>query len=304
MGWPLVAAAGIAAGSSLLSGLVQGQQQKAISKTEYQRQKEFAQMGIRWKVEDAKAAGLHPLAALGANTLNYSPQHIGATDYGLSNMGQDISRALRKMPTKQEKDQYILDTEIKREILNNWKLRNQGLYKDLHEIIAEPVMIKSNPYGLDGQADGFYSGKAGGDIIEGQKGYYFVPKQITSSSHIGIESGTSPFSQRAIDERERVRTLPTQQMSEPMESSITANIQDLALAFKDWAGDLVKYYNPDSKKAKEWHEYLRRIKPKERRPGKELRYNPKFKVWVWRKRDGLPRLFDVDRDAMFNWVRP
>lgn len=307
MGWPLVAAAGIAAGSGLLGGIVQGQQSKALAKDEYERQKEFAQMGIRWKVEDAKAAGLHPLAALGANTLNYSPVRVGGTDYGLSKMGQDISRALGKMPTQQEKEERLLDLEIKRKILANWDLRNQGLYKDLHEIVAEPVMMNSsNPYGLTsmGQDIGMYSPKAGGQIIQGQQGYYFSPKQINPSEFIGIETGTSPFSQRAIDDRKRVRTLPTQQMSEPMESSLTANIQDLALAFKDYFGDLTMYYNPDSKKAKEWHEYLRSIKPRERRPGQELRYNPKYRVWVWRKRDGLPRLFDVDRDGMFNWVRP
>jgi len=30
-------------------------------------QREFAKMGIRWRVEDAKAAGLHPLVAMGSN---------------------------------------------------------------------------------------------------------------------------------------------------------------------------------------------------------------------------------------------
>lgn len=36
-------------------------------------QKEFAQMGVRWRVEDAKAAGLHPLAALGVQPSQSSP---------------------------------------------------------------------------------------------------------------------------------------------------------------------------------------------------------------------------------------
>lgn len=36
-------------------------------------QREFAQNGIRWRVDDAKAAGLHPLAALGASSASYSP---------------------------------------------------------------------------------------------------------------------------------------------------------------------------------------------------------------------------------------
>lgn len=36
-------------------------------------QREFAQMGIRWKVDDAKAAGLHPLYALGGSGAAYAP---------------------------------------------------------------------------------------------------------------------------------------------------------------------------------------------------------------------------------------
>ena len=40
-------------------------------------QREFAQNGIRWKVADAEAAGIHPLAALGAQTTPYQPVSIG-----------------------------------------------------------------------------------------------------------------------------------------------------------------------------------------------------------------------------------
>lgn len=60
-------------------------------------QREFAQQGIRWKVADAQAAGLHPLAALGAQTSSFS-NVVGAdipvprTDFG--GMGQDLGRAI------------------------------------------------------------------------------------------------------------------------------------------------------------------------------------------------------------------
>lgn len=52
-------------------------------------QKEFAQHGLRWRVEDAKAAGLHPLSALGAQGLPaYSPVGVdsggGATSAALA----------------------------------------------------------------------------------------------------------------------------------------------------------------------------------------------------------------------------
>lgn len=59
-------------------------------------QKEFAQHGIQWKVADAKAAGVHPLAALGASTHSFAPVSIGSSSMAstFSAMGQDVSRAM------------------------------------------------------------------------------------------------------------------------------------------------------------------------------------------------------------------
>lgn len=58
-------------------------------------QKQFAQQGIQWKVADARAAGVHPMFALGANTVSFAPQSLG--DVGteaMSRAGQDIGRAI------------------------------------------------------------------------------------------------------------------------------------------------------------------------------------------------------------------
>ena len=64
--------AAIGAGSSLIGGLIGSNDQEKQSKKDYKRQKEFAQNAVRWRVADAEAAGLHPLAALGASTASYS----------------------------------------------------------------------------------------------------------------------------------------------------------------------------------------------------------------------------------------
>lgn len=55
-------------------------------------QKEFAQSGIQWKVEDAKKSGIHPLYALGANTVSYTPTQVGGGDFAAA--GQNIGRAI------------------------------------------------------------------------------------------------------------------------------------------------------------------------------------------------------------------
>lgn len=72
-----------------------------------QLQKDFAQQGIRWKVDDAKAAGLHPLYAIGANTTSYQPVSIGGSSGGgstYSDMGQNIGRALQAQQTSEERE--------------------------------------------------------------------------------------------------------------------------------------------------------------------------------------------------------
>lgn len=95
-----------------------------------QLQKDFAQQGIRWKVADAKAAGIHPLYALGATTHSYSPVSVGTTadtslGSAVASAGQDISRSINatrtapermeaKMVSKLQLEGLALDNEIKR----------------------------------------------------------------------------------------------------------------------------------------------------------------------------------------------
>lgn len=47
--------------------------QNKINKENIELQREFAQHGISWKVDDAISAGIHPLAALGADTMSFTP---------------------------------------------------------------------------------------------------------------------------------------------------------------------------------------------------------------------------------------
>lgn len=81
--------------------------EKELAAQNIANQKEFAQQGIRWKVADAQAAGLHPLAALGAQTSSFSNvvggnYDIPKTDFG--GMGQDIGRAIEAGSTASERN--------------------------------------------------------------------------------------------------------------------------------------------------------------------------------------------------------
>lgn len=69
--------------------------QQDLSAQNIALQREFAKKGIQWRVADAKAAGIHPLYALGANTNSFSP--VSQISYevgsGLGAAGQAIDAA-------------------------------------------------------------------------------------------------------------------------------------------------------------------------------------------------------------------
>jgi len=115
----------ISAGTSLIGGLFGASSQKKANAKNAALQKEFAQNSIRWKVNDAKEAGIHPLAALGASTAAASPS-FKAGDYGFINqMGQDVGSSINRTlsPAGQSK-RYT-------QMAQSLSLRNQHLQNEL-----------------------------------------------------------------------------------------------------------------------------------------------------------------------------
>lgn len=86
------------------------------NKFNYDMQKEFAQHSLRWRIEDAAAAGIHPLAALGAQSYQATPSAVGYEDRRdrgavYRNLGQNISRAISSTRTSAEKAREALEIE-------------------------------------------------------------------------------------------------------------------------------------------------------------------------------------------------
>lgn len=109
------------------------QMQREFWEKNYAMQKEFAQSGIRWRVEDAKAAGVHPLFALGGGGAAASPTaYVGGDtsvshsgDY-LAKMGQDLGRAISATSTAAERSENkIGQLAIERGELENALLRSK-----------------------------------------------------------------------------------------------------------------------------------------------------------------------------------
>lgn len=117
--------AAIAAGSALgnvAGAVISSRETRRASERNEAMQMRFAKEGIRWKVEDAKRAGISPEYALGASTMSFSPTHTASNAGDLvADAGQNIARAALATSTKAERD---LDAQLKVQTLRGMTLDN------------------------------------------------------------------------------------------------------------------------------------------------------------------------------------
>lgn len=189
-------------------------QQVREAETNRLQQEKFAQQGIRWKVADATAAGLHPLAALGAQVISPSGFNVGsaspvsvnteAPSTDLGSMGQDISRAISAMGTQEEKlsdyQTKLQALQLERGSLENTLLKAQIL-KASQPAARQPGLPLANPkLGIDGQP-ATASTTTGGFPVSADK---IEQKADTIPKHarlrlLGLPLNTAPFASDAED---------------------------------------------------------------------------------------------------------
>lgn len=142
----------VASGAGDIAGGLLGYfgQQEATQKN-IDMQRDFAQHGIQWKVEDAARAGINPLYALGASTS--SPGFTIAPNDHLAdmahNLGQDISRSVGSTMSAEDR--------AKRDAMDKLNLERVSLQNDLlrHQIAA--VRQPENPpLPIDGSVSGVH----------------------------------------------------------------------------------------------------------------------------------------------------
>lgn len=147
----------ISGGASLLGGILGGNSSKKIAAQQMRMQKEFAQNGIQWKVADAQKAGVHPLYALGANTVSYSPVSVGDSSLasGISQAGQDIGRAVAATASEPGRNK-ILQGQMDQLALQRAGLENQLLASQIAKTnasIGPPMPGPAITRLVDGQGD-------------------------------------------------------------------------------------------------------------------------------------------------------
>jgi len=235
MAWQAAAVgAGISAIGSLLGAKITGDSNERAAKKNIAMQKQFAQQGIRWKVEDAKKAGIHPLAALGANTISYKPTHVGQNygDLGMGRIGQDISRSINSQKTKEERDHAIqmrwLDEQKSRKELGIMGLEEARLQRDLLNSPSMPA-----------------AGSAG--IIPGQTGVNQIPAEQVLSGSLGVEKSVRPFHKMVIDQKGRISFTVGKAMEEALENDFPSWIKyignsvhdNIRHTFRSWMDTIV-----------------------------------------------------------------
>lgn len=200
----------------------------AWAREEAQRQREFAQMGIQWKMNDARAAGLHPVAALGGSGASSTPIVVGGGAVpevrsggvggapgptgsshmanALGGMGQNIARALVAAETAEERERRELELE-------HMRLRNRLVDAQITETYASIMGQPQNPP-MASTSSGV------GKPVSSIGAIQVNPSQVTSHAP-GLahqEAGATPFTKRFNMGGGASIVMPSQAAAESLEA--------------------------------------------------------------------------------------
>lgn len=163
----------ISAGTSLLGGFLNSnatkkanEQSAALARENIQLQKDFAQQGLTWKIDDAfrNADRVHPIYSMGASTPSFSPvsaNFAADTSVGsaVASAGQDIGRAVHATATgKQRADAFTVASQklsLEKGALENELLRTELASKNgrLRQNATPSLPMPGDAYLIPGQGN-------------------------------------------------------------------------------------------------------------------------------------------------------
>jgi len=254
----------ISAGANLIGGIMGNNQAKAQTRL----QKQFAQEGIQWKVEDAKKAGVSPLFALGAPTHSYSPVNVGALPNSIAAAGQDIGRAVASTADNTTRlDAYTKAAQAL--ALQKTGLENELLATQIaktRQSVTPPMPGNRDRYLIDGQPDSGLAAASRGQVntkpMERQSSATNAPSQEAAAiSDVGYSrtpTGYAPvYSKDLMDRQEEdwIGNLAWNIRNRLMPSIGAANNPpDYTVPGKIWVYNVLKqeYQLVDDKKTGSW----------------------------------------------------
>lgn len=242
-------------GGNLAGGKMTADSQARANRENIQYQKEFAQHGIKWRVQDAIDAGLHPLAALGAQTSSFAPSSVGS-DYGyLGNMGQDMRDIVKKFDQK-NRNRMDIEDKMKLEELRHMELINLGLRKD-----------------LDGGSPDNMT-----DHMQDPSKVVVQPSQPTAMGNPGIAAGIYPMMKYTQAPGGWIFPTPQQDIQELISEGMNPT---QARYMKDWIKDRsldVKHMrNPFTPESYEYRKFLMTIRPTTYADGTPLKKGDEYR---------------------------
>lgn len=232
MGWGSAIGSAIGAAGSLLGGSIAAGNSEKVAQMNIDAQREFAQNGIRWKVDDAKKAGIHPLYALGASTQGFSPVSGYTGDYGISdaaaNLGQGFARAQQAKMTKEEREKQEVRDAIQDmaalEDLNQKRRMNDAQIRLANSEIFRNFALSTNALRKSGLPPAMPD--ASGGVIEGQGESYATGQTTPEISSVVTSERGAPHIQAGMPPDARFyRTstgrapLPTEQAADAMDAA-------------------------------------------------------------------------------------
>lgn len=144
---------------SLVGGLFGNQSAKKREQQAQRWQENVMKKQIQWKVADAKAAGIHPIAALGHSMVSPSPTMIGRESY--SDIGQNVGRALDATMTSGQKiDDYTRTAQalsLEKMQLENEVIRTQlanSAVRTVNQAGNAPLFVGANTVVPEKKRDG------------------------------------------------------------------------------------------------------------------------------------------------------
>ena len=229
----------VSAVGSIAGGILGANSAQNVAGMNYEAQKEFAQNGIRWKVEDAKRAGIHPLYALGASTQGYSPSGGYTGDYGIADaaahFGQGYERAQQAKMTKEERDKQDVRDAIQDmaalEDLNQKRRLNDAQIRLANSEIFRNFALSTNALRKTGLPPAMPGGLGG--VIAGQGNSYATGQTTPEiSSVVTSEKGTPSVQAGSPPDVRFYRTLsggraplPTEDAGDAMDAALGAGLQ-------------------------------------------------------------------------------
>ena len=125
----------------------QDKKQREQQSSQRNREDNYAKNSIKWRVQDAREAGISPLVALGISPFHPSASQVGSNLGPIAEMakqGQDITRAARAGMSKEDK--VLHDIRLQQSLAQLDNLKQQGLNSRAvrEKMLAEAESTKIN----------------------------------------------------------------------------------------------------------------------------------------------------------------